>query len=494
MNELFFTLSKEFPYPVFIFDRYGNISFLNKAGELFFKHFGIQPLSLTNYKDFKKTFPELYSTIDNYYTGIFVGTKTKFRVEFSPNLFVDITTVPNFDNGEFEGLGVILEDKTHIYKNLNKYEQNSQFLKEVIDTRNFLEPERYSVFFKSLKLMEKITNQKNILIYLKELNFDKNLFYKGFNKKFADFIVKKIDFLEKLILEQGNKYKLLENIFFIPEQIIEIKGSKNKIAQRNLLICQIKKDKKESLGFILVEFNENFIPYLSMIEQISLFLQFAPLIYGNFISTQQLVHQTQFIQEIINKVPHTIVVCNENLEVELINKKGIKTFHKKENNNLKEIIGENLFNAVNKMIINKIDTLDIENNNRHFTLKISKTKHTNNKKFIITIEEITEKKRAEKEIVEKEKLETIKSLWVTAHDRINNPLTVLITRLDILEEYLEMEPLNKKKIKELISSLKYQIDKIARTISLFDKLDQITLTKYANTEEIKQLVLKNIDE
>ncbi len=57
-----------------------------------------------------------------------------------------------------------------------------------------------------------------------------------------------------------------------------------------------------------------------------------------------------------------------------------------------------------------------------------------------------------------------------------------------------MEPMNKKKIKELISSLKHQLDNIAKTISLFDKLDKITLTKYANTEEIKQLVLKNEDE
>ncbi len=493
MFNLLLNLSKSFPFSLLIFDKNGNVEFINTVAEHFFKHFNIPSISITNFRDLKPYFPELYSYIENYYTNIFSGNQSKYGVMFSENYITDITLVPYFENREFKNLSVIIEDKTSHYKKVNAYKINSQFLKEVIEIKNLSTNNSQSLFKKTLDLLKHITNQEKILLSFGETNINNNFFYKGFSRKEAEEIVNNQKLLNLIFEEQLLKdYRLLQNMYFIPNFFLVNQGIKIQYQDNNMLVCAILKNKNLPFGIIFIEFKENIIPYLSMLEQLELFMQFAPLIFGNYEKAKNLINQTNFIQSIINEIPLSIMVCDENFNIELLNKQTIEHFKiKGTKRHLSEVVGKEFFSIIMKMIFNKNKSNDIEINGKAFNVTLSKIRLAKKNQFIIVFTDISEKIRLERKLREKEKLETLKSFCVTANDKINNPLTVMSTKLDIMKEYLENKKIDKEKFLDIVNTLEKQIDKIASTLTMFNSMERVELVKYANMENIKQILLEN---
>lgn len=493
MFNLLLTLSKSFPFSLLIFDKSGNIVFMNNSAEHFFNHFNIPSISITNFRDFKNYFPKLHSYIENYYTNIFSGNQSKYGIKFSEDYIADITLVPYFENREFKNLSVIIEDKTSHYKKVNAYKTNSNFLKEVIEIKNLSASNSQSLFNKTLELLKNITHQNKILLSFGETNINNNFFYEGFSKKEAEEIVNNQKLLN-LIFEEENltDYKLLQNIYFIPNPLITKHGINLKNKENSMLICAIMKNKNFPFGIIFIEFRENIIPYLSMLEQLELFMQFAPLIFGNYEKTKNLINQTNFIQSIINEIPQSVIVCDSSFNIELFNKQTKNNFNiHKSNTHLSKAVGEELFSSIMHMTLNKEKTSDIEIDGKFFNISLSKIRPGKKVKYIIVLTDITDKVRMERELREKEKLETIKSFCVTANDKINNPLTIISTKLDIMRQYMELGMMDKDKILNIVNSVKKQIDRIATTLTMFDSMDKVELVKYANMENVKQILLEN---
>ncbi len=496
MFNLLLNLSNSFPFSLLIFDKNGNIEFMNRSAELFFKHFNIPSLSITNFRDLKPFFPELYSYIENYYTNIFSGNQSKYGIEFSKNYIADITLAPYFEDNQFKNLSVIIEDKTTHYKKINAYKTHSRFLKEVIEIKDLSNANSHSLFNKTLGLLKNITHQEKILLAFGDKNINNNFFYRGFSKSEAENIINSENLIKKLLQEEILKpYNLMKDIYFVPNKILLEKGINLESDTNNMLMCAILKNKNTIFGVIFIEFEENIIPYLSMLEQLSLFMQFAPLIFGNYEKTKNLVNQAGFIQSIINEIPQSIIVCDSNFKVELINKEAVQHFKPEElNTHINKVVGQKIFASIIKMIFNKEKTREISIEGSYYNITISKIKFGKKTKYIIVISDITEKKKIEKELREKEKVETLKSFCVTANDRINNPLTVIATKLDIMEQYAEQNLIDKNRILKIIDSVKTQIDRIAKTLTLLDSMDKVKLVKYANMENIKQILLEKKDQ
>ncbi|BBB32240.1 hypothetical protein TTHT_0665 [Thermotomaculum hydrothermale] len=492
MFNLLLNLAKSFPFSLLVLDKNGNIEFMNKSAELFLNHFNIPSISITNYRDLKPYFPNLCLYIENYYTNIFTGNQSKYGIEFSKDYIADVTLVPYFENGEFKNLSIIIEDKTAHYKKIQAYNINSKFLKDVIEIKDLVTGNSKFLFDRTLTLLKNISGQKKILFTFGENNPYEEFFYTGFNKNDVQELLKSEKLLSFILdNEASEKFNLVDNIYFFPNNILLDLGINLEFNDKNTLICAILKNKKTPFGAIFIEFNQNIIPYITMIEQLSLFMQFAPLIFGNYEKTKTLIAQKNFIQSVINNLPQNIFVCNNNFEVELINKVGKNNFNPPEQKtHLSEVIGEDLFFKIIDVYNKKTKTGEIKFNNKHYTVTISKTKFGKHTNLLIVISDITEIKKLENEVREKEKLETIKSLSVTAHDRINNPLTVISTKLDIMETYLEKNMLDKEKTTKIIKSLKKQIDRISTTLTKLNSMESIQLAKYANMENIKQIILK----
>lgn len=493
MFNLLLNLSKSFPFSILIFDKNGNVEFINTVAEHFFKHFNIPSISITNFRDLKPYFPELYSYIENYYTNIFSGNQSKYGIKFSEDYIADITLVPHFENREFKNLSVIIEDKTSHYKKINAYKTNSKFLKEVIEIKNLSSNNSQSLFNKTLELLKGITHQNKILLSFGEEKINNNFFYKGFTKKEAEDIVNNQKLISLIFEEENLKdFKLLKNIYFIPNIFLTKHGINLKNKDNSMLVCAILKNKNLPFGIIFIEFKENIIPYLSMLEQLELFMQFAPLVFGNYEKTKNLINQTNFIQSIINEIPQSIIVCDKDLNIELVNKKAIEYFKvQSEKTHLSKVVGEKFFSLIMQMTLNKEKAREIKVNGKFFNISISRIKLEKKQKFIIFITDITSKVHMEEELMEKEKLETIKSFCVTANDKINNPLTIISTKLDIMKEYFEQGTIDKDKILNIVNTVKKQIDRIETTLTMFDSMDKVELVKYANMENIKQILLEN---
>ncbi len=284
----------------------------------------------------------------------------------------------------------------------------------------------------------------------------------------------------------------MQNIYFIPNPLITKHGINLKNKENSMLICAIMKNKNFPFGIIFIEFRENIIPYLSMLEQLELFMQFAPLIFGNYEKTKNLINQTNFIQSIINEIPQSVIVCDSSFNIELFNKQTKNNFKiHKSNTHLSKAVGEELFSSIMHMTLNKEKTSDIEIDGKFFNISLSKIRPGKKVKYIIVLTDITDKVRMERELREKEKLETIKSFCVTANDKINNPLTIISTKLDIMRQYMELGMMDKDKILNIVNSVKKQIDRIATTLTMFDSMDKVELVKYANMENVKQILLEN---
>ncbi len=490
MNELLLNLSKSFPFPLIILDYNGNIEFINNSTALFFKHFDIPSISITNFRDFKSYFPQLHSFVESYYTDIFSGNQSKYGIKFSEDYIADVTLMPNFENRELKNLTIIIEDRTSHYKKVNAYEVNSLFLKEVIEIKDLSAGNSKKLFQKTLNLLNQITNQEKILIAFGSNDLSNNFFYKGFTKNEAESIVNNQNIINLIFNEEHLKpYNILKNIYFIPNLLMANEGIKIENKDNSTLMCAIIKNRKTPFGIIFIEFKSNIIPYVSMLKQISLFLEFAPLIFGNYEKTKELIYQSNFIQSIINELPQNIIVCDSDFQVELINgqvSENIKDFDKKEIH-LKEIIGKKLFESLLKMEFNHNKSIEIVEGDKYYNLSFSKIKFGKKTKLIVVITDITERKILEEKLIEKEKLDVVKSFCVTANDRINTPLTVMSTKLDILEEYAKNESLQKDIVFKITSTLKKQIDKIANTISELNSLKEVKLIKYANLDNTKQI-------
>ncbi len=495
MFNLLHSVIKSMPLSILIFDKNGNIIFLNKSAELLLQHFNVQSISITNFRDLKPYFPELYSYIENYYTNIFTGNHSKYGIKFSNNYIADITFAPYFENNQFKNLSVIIEEKTSHYKKLHAYKTQSLFLKEVMEIKDLSNVQSKSLFKKTSDLLKKITHQNKILLILDSDNSNENYFSTGFSKSEIKNLIANKKLLKTLISTNELKnYELLEKIYFVPNSILKNKGLELVSSKKSMLICPMLKNKNKISGIIVIEFEENIIPYLSMLKQLSLFMQFAPLIFNNYEKTKELATHANYIQSIINEIPHSIIVFDSNFNIELINKQALKNFTpENEKTHISKVVGDEIFSAIVEMIMNKLKTKEISINSRFFNITISKIKLGKNLKYITVLSDITEKVHMEKELREKEKLETIKSFCVTANDRINNPLTIIATKLDIMEHYAEHNLIDKERIRKIVNAIKNQIDRISKTLTLFDTMDRVKFANYANMENMKRIILEDKD-
>ena len=493
MFNLLLNLTNSFPFSLFILDKNGNIVFMNQSAELFFEHFKIAPLSLTNFKDLKDYFPELYKKIENHFTNIFSGTQTQYGVKFSENYIADITLVPYFEKTEFKNLSVIIEEKTSHYKKINAYKMNSKFLKEVIEIKHLSATDSEHLFSKTISLLSEITNQKKILIAFGDKTFSNNFFHTGFREEEAKSLASIKE--KKLFLKEENNlknYKLTDNIYFIPNSKLKKMGFKLENEENSTLICAISKQRNNLYGIIFIEFKENIIPFVSMLEQLSLFMEFAPLIFGNYEKTRELINQSRFIQEIINGIPESIFVCDADFNIEMANKSAIRNFPVRLiGGNIIEVIGESGIETIKQIINKNMQLAEFQAEEKFFNVSASKIRISKKEKVIIVFSDITEKKKMEEKLMEGEKLKAIKSFCVTANDKINNPLAVMTTKIDILESLIENKQHDTDKLKQITKSIKNQIDKISSTLSLFDSLEKVKIVKYANMETIGKLVLEN---
>ncbi|GEM_PF-4307571 len=494
MHELVLTLTNSLPFSIFLFDSRGNIIFINQSAKLFLEHFNIVPLSITHYTDLKGIFPELVPEIESYFINTFSGTRTIYGFKFSSNYIADITLVPYFEKREFKNLSIIIDEKTSHYKKINAYRLNSLFLKDVIEIKDASSNNKRKLFKKTLDLLETITGQKKLFV---EFGENHNTFFRGFAKNEIENL-KKLSKNKEFINELKNfsKNKLVDNIYFIPVKKLEKKGLKFKNNRNNVLICLIKKEKEECFGIVVIEYPEDFIPYISMIEQLSLFMEFAPLILTTYENTKTLLEQKDFIQSIIDFLPENIIVCDKNFVVEHANKNTQKEFNINiTKRHLSDLVDEKMFNAIYSISRNiqkghKEEQSQIIINNRFFNVLVSMITIANKERYLIIIKDITEKKQMEKQLFEAERLNTIKSFLVTANDRINNPLMVMSTKLDILETMLKNGRMEDENIKKIIFTLKQQIENISQTLFELESLSEVRIVSYAHLKNTTQIQLK----
>ncbi len=500
MNELILNLANRTSHIIFVFDKNGNLVFMNESAKFFLHHFGLHPISVTNYKDFRQSFPCLFENIEKFYTRLYNSNQTFYEIKFSDDYIGDVSITPFLNESRLENLSVIIMDKTVYYKKLKAEKEQTRFLKEIMSIRDLSRIEPKNLYAKTLDLIKSITKQKNILMcYGTDSVFD-NYFYTGFSKSEA----KKITSIN---LSDGNTKKLLfneenmlkENIYFIPFNTLKkLKINFKNRPNGNMLICTIIENKGIVYGLVFVEFQDEILPYISMIEHLSLFTDFAHLIFGNFQKAKELAEQNLFIENILNTVPDSVIVCDSDLKIKFANKFS-KSFFKVSNPNkvgtVKDFIGESLFSEIMDMFKKSSSVKELyyeakDGKKRFLHIKCKKFKFTGETKYILILADITDKKELELKTIESEKISAIKSLAVTANHQINNPLAVIQTQLDGLDFLLPEEIKSSEKIEKILNNIKKQVDRISFTIAKLSSISQIVEKNYANRSDIKLIDLE----